>query len=227
MIPMLILYAIRRLKKNQSKPVGFLKFKRFIKKVVAILCLMIYASNYGSNPSSPLIFNIVRNNDVIGSISITESRSRDSVIYIIESKVEAQFILKFKVSGKEKYVYKDGTLIYASLFRTINNKVKTNHTILYNEGKYTLKTPDKISPLDFEEIKQNLMKLYINEPIGITSVFCDNLQQMLKVNPMGDGAYKVEFSKGKYNIFHYKNGRCTKIEAVSPMFDVTLIPVLS
>jgi hypothetical protein len=50
---------------------------------------------------------------------------------------------------------------------------------------------------------------------------------MLKVNPMGDGAYKVEFSKGKYNIFHYKNGRCTKIEAVSPMFDVTLIPVLS
>jgi hypothetical protein len=71
------------------------------------------------------------------------------------------------------------------------------------------------------------MSLYLTEPVGIATVFCDNQKEMVKVIPMGDGIYKVELSKGKYNVFHYKNGRCTKIEAVSPMFDVTLIPILS
>ena len=55
----------------------------------------------------------------------------------------------------------------------------------------------------------------------------DNHPTNPKVEPLGKGIYKVELSKGKYNIFHYKNGRCVKIEAVSPLFDVTLIPVLS
>jgi len=227
MIPMLILYALRRFKTNRSKLEGLLKFKKFFKRAVAILCLMASTSNYGSNPTAPIVFNIVKNNKVIGSIKISESRSKDSLIYNIESKVEAQFVLKFEVIGKEKYIYRNGTLIYSSLFRTLNNKVKTNHRILYNDGQYRLQTPGKVMPLDFEDIKQNLVSLYLTEPVGITTVFCDNLQQILNINPMGNGTYKVEFSKGKYNVFHYKNGRCTKIEAVSPMFDVTLVPVLS
>lgn len=224
---MLILYALRRFKTSRSKLEGLLQFKKFIKKVIALLCLLVFTSNYGSNPSAPKVFNIVKNNKVIGSIKITESRSRDSVIYNVDSKVEAQFVLKFKVVGKEKYIYKDGTLIYSSLFRTLNNKVKTNHSITYNEGQYNLQTPDKVSPLNFEAIKQNLMTLYITEPIGIEAVFCDNQKQMVKVKPMGDGIYKVELSKGKYNIFHYRDGKCIKVEAKSSMFDVTLIPVLS
>ena len=169
----------------------------------------------------------LKNNNIIGSIKITENISRDSVTYTIESQVETKLILTFKVVGKEKYIYRDGTLIYSSLYRTLNNKVKTNHCILYNDGEYSLQTPEKISPLSFEDIKQNLMILYVHEPIGVKSVFCDNQKQMVKVEPLGKGIYKVELSKGKYNIFHYKNGRCVKIEAVSPLFDVTLIPVLS
>jgi hypothetical protein len=109
----------------------------------------------------------------------------------------------------------------------LNNKVKTNHSIQYSKGEYSLKTPEKVSALNIEEIRCNLMVLYINEPIGIKSVFCDNQQEMVNVVPMGKGIYKVELSKGKYNIFHYKNGRCIKIEAVSPLYDVTLIPVQS
>jgi len=227
MIPILIYYAIKKFNESHSKLLRLLNFKKFIKKVIAILCLLAFTSNYGSNPKAPLIFNIIKNNNVIGSIKITENISRDSVTYTIESQVETKLILTFKVVGKEKYIYRDGTLIYSSLYRTLNNKVKTNHCILYNDGEYSLQTPEKISPLSFEDIKQNLMILYVHEPIGVKSVFCDNQKQMVKVEPLGKGIYKVELSKGKYNIFHYKNGRCVKIEAVSPLFDVTLIPVLS
>ncbi len=224
---MLILYTLSKFKTNQSKSKKFLMFKKFVKKTIAVLFLLTFATNFASNPPEPTIFNVIKNNTVIGTIRITESKSKDSVIYTLDSEVEMQFILKYKVVGKEKYIYKAGTLIYASLFRTLNNKAKTNHSIVYDQGQYSIQTPNKISPLDVDKIKQNLVTLYLYEPIGIESVFCDNQKQMVNVKSLGNGCYKVELSKGEYNIFQYKNGRCVKIVAVSPMFDVTLIPVLS
>jgi len=199
--------------------------------IILFLCPVYngYSNKYFDNkePNKPLTYNIIRNDEVIGKIKIILTTSGDSIIYDIESDVLAKFILKFKVVGKEKYIYKNGTLVYSSLFRTLNDKVKTNHSIHYQGGEYSLKTPEKISPLHFEAIQCNLIRLFINEPIGINLVFCDNQQQMVKVEPLGNGIYKVDLSRGKYNIFHYENGRCVKIEAVSPLFDVTLIPVLS
>lgn len=227
MILMLILYTLNKFRSFPSKSKKILLLKKFVKKTIAVLFLLTFASHYGSNLPESIIFNIVKNNSVIGSITITINTSKDSVTYTIDSKVEAQFILKYKAVGKEKYIYKDGALIYASLYRTLNSKVKTNHSIVYNQGQYHIQTPNKISRLNFDKIKQNLMTLYLFEPIGIDSVFCDNQKQMVIVKSLGDGSYKVELSKGKYNIFHYKHGKCIKIEAVSPLFDVTLIPVLS
>ena len=207
--------------------------KRQTLDLIIIFLLFPFFNAYSNNdfdskePSKSLSYNIVRNEEVIGKIEINLSTSGDSIIYDIESDVLAKFILKFKVVGKEKYIYKNGTLVYSSQFRTLNDKVKTNHSILYNNGEYKLHTSEKISPLHLEAIKCNLVKLYVNEPIGINSVFCDNQQQMVKVEPLGNGIYKVEFSRGKYNIFHYVNGRCVKVKAVSPLFDVTIIPILS
>jgi hypothetical protein len=96
------------------------------------LGLLAFISSYGKNPTNSFVFNIVKKNDVIGSISITESRI-SSVIYNIKSKVEAKFILKFYVVGKEKYIYKNGTLIYASLFRMLNNVLNLN---FYAQNKF-------------------------------------------------------------------------------------------
>jgi hypothetical protein len=209
------------------------KLNRIMCKVIAVLILLGSTITYGyskvkiNEPNKSIIYNIVRNDIVIGKIKINQTVSGDSIIYTIESDVKGKFILKFKVVGKEKYIYKNGTLIYSSLFRTLNDKVKTNNCIIYNKGEYSFQSPEGNKSLNFEIIKQNLMTLFINEPIGIESVFCDNQQQMVKVKPIGKGIYKVELSNGKYNIFHYKNGRCIKIEAVSPLFDVTLIPVQS
>lgn len=229
---MLIIYLGKEFRLNKSFFTRFMAVKRLVRWIIAVFLVML-VTKVSANTSVSLndtnknkvVFEIIRNDKVIGIIEINRSVSGDSIIYNIESDVKAAFILKFKVVGKEKYIYKKGTLIYSSLYRTLNNKVKTNHSILYNNGQYSLKTPEKISPLNFEDIKCNLMTLYINEPIGVEYVFCDNQHQMVKVKPIGKGIYKVELSNGKYNIFHYENGRCVKIKAVSPLFNVTLIPV--
>jgi hypothetical protein len=115
-------------------------------------------------------------------------------------------------------------LIYSSVFRTVNNKIKTNHIINLKMGAYHIQFSQKKEKLLLDSIKKNLVAMYFNEPIGFQQVFCDNLSMMVPIIFKGDGVYKVSFPRGKYNLFHYKNGKCVKIEAYSPLFDVTLIP---
>jgi hypothetical protein len=170
---------------------------------------------------------VVKNNSVIGTINITRLTQKDSVVYSLQSNIKAKYILKFNISGKETSIYKNDVLVYSSVLRKFNNQVKANHTIIYKNKQYHLKLSGNLQPLNFNEIQQNLVMLYFKEPKGFTSIFCDNLKQMVKLKPLGNGRYKVPFSNGKHNIFHYKNGKCIKIEAKSNLFNVTLIPAKS
>ena len=74
-------------------------------------------------------------------------------------------------------------------------------------------------------IRSNLITLFFKEPIDVREIYADNSRKFVNVTSMGQGMYKVHFSNGKYNIFHYKNGKCIRIDAISSLFNVTLIKV--
>jgi Domain of unknown function (DUF6134) len=226
MIPLLIVFVIKRMKRDSFLSKSILNIKKLLLKFKVVLCFLIVTCTYGSNdkPAKYITYNVVKNNKVIGTIQIDQYAAGDSIVYNLESNIQAKLILEFNISGKEKSVYKDGILIYSSVYRRVNNKVKTNHNISYSDGQYQLNSFDKVTNLNLTAIEQNLVALYFKEPKDIDALYCDNLKQMIAVKPLGDGAYRVDFSSGTYNIFHYKNGKCVKIDANSKLFNVTLIP---
>ena len=57
MIPMLILYLIKKFKERQAKSFEVLKFKNLVKRVLAIFCLLVFTSYGDSNSMDPLVFN--------------------------------------------------------------------------------------------------------------------------------------------------------------------------
>lgn len=59
MIPILIFYALRKFKTSQTESKRVLKLKKLIKKVIVILSLLTFTSNYCSNPSAPTEFTIL------------------------------------------------------------------------------------------------------------------------------------------------------------------------
>ncbi|MFD1163616.1 DUF6134 family protein [Hwangdonia seohaensis] len=228
MIPALILYLIRRFKRKSSSAKITNKLISKIKKIRALLffALMICLSAFTSfNNSESITYNVINGDKTIGTIKTIKNGFKDSETYTLESNIKAKFLFKFNIIGKEKSVYKKGILVFSSVFRTVNNKTKTNHKIVLDGNHYNLESNKNSQALNVSLIKQNLITLYYEEPIGISSVFCDNIKQMAPVKPMGKGQYKVEFTNGKYNVFHYKNGKCIKIEAKSTLFNVDLIPV--
>ncbi|WP_242085612.1 DUF6134 family protein [Aestuariivivens sediminis] len=176
-------------------------------------------------PINQVSFKVVRNSKVIGKINISCRTQNDSTTYVLESQIKAKYILAFHIKGKETTIFKNDILIYSSVFRKINNKVKSNHSIIYKNNRYFLDKSGQQEALQFNEIHRNLVTLYVTEPKNTHSIYVDNETRMIRVKAIGEGKYKVSFSNSNYNIFHYENGRCVKVEANSSLFNVTLIPV--
>lgn len=228
MIPALIFYLIKRFRRKSNKQISPKGLKHITAKLKAILFLIVITTSFAfsnTEEHKALTYNVVKNNQIIGTIKINKNVVLDSTTYMLQSNIKAKFLFKFNIVGKEKSIYKNGELVYSSVFRTLNNKTKANHEIVLKKGQYHLLTEKSSHTLNFGSIKQNLITLYFEEPVGVSSVFCDNLNEIVAVKPLGHGKYKVDFSNGKHNIFHYKHGKCIKIEAVSTLYNVTLIPV--
>lgn len=227
MIPMLILYLLKKMKRKSFFSRFLLGLKKATLKLRFATILLSVSLSYGTDTSltRQINYKILYNNEVIGTININRISSNRSTTYSLVSEIKAKFIKKFKILGKETSVFKDGVLIYSSVFRKVNNKIKANHVVVYENKQYRLEHSNNGKSLGLNTIERNLVTLYFNEPKGENKVFNDNLKKMVNVVQIGKGKYKVGFSKGKYNVFHYENEKCVKIQAFSPLFNVTLIPV--
>lgn len=224
---MLIMYVLKRSKHGDLICEKLLIYKATVIRIVCLLIILLVAKVSAENPSGlnqSVTFNVVKKSKTIGTISIQKVEFKDSIVYTLNSKIDVKFIVNFDIEGAEKSVYKNGKLVYSSVYRRVNNKIKSNHTITLKNGGYNLSGKANQQKLKFEEIPLNLITLYINEPTGIKEIYCDNSKNMAPVTKIGEGRYKVRITKDKYNIFHYKGGRCVKIEAYSSLFDVILIP---
>ncbi|MFL1013030.1 DUF6134 family protein [Flavisericum labens] len=227
MIPALIFYLLKRFRKNNNPNKIRGNLKKIALRLKSVFFLVAILSSLAFNDtdrSKALTYHVVKNNKVIGTININKNGIGDSTIYHLKSHIQAKFLFKFNVIGQEKSIFKNGVLVYSSVFRTLNNKTKVNHKIVFKDGRYNLNITGLSGASNTSLIKRNLITLYFNEPIGVETVFCDNLKKMVAVKPLGDGTYKVDFEYGKHNVFHYKNGKCIKVEAVSKLFNVILIP---
>ena len=229
MIPLLLLYLFKKFKRNIATSIRKEEIKKIASKVKAFFFALavVISFSFTDFNSKIITYHVIKNDVLIGTIEINKRVIDDSVIYLSESHIKAKFLFTFNVAAREKSIYKNGVLVYSSIFRTLNNKIKTDNEIVLDNGQYKLQSRGNSKTLNFNYINQNLITLYFEEPKETGYVFCDNLRTMSKITPIGSNRYKVELTNGAYNIFHYKNGQCVKINAVSKLFNVTLIPVIS
>ena len=224
MIPILIVYMLKKTRKGTLLLERFAAIKSIIVRLLLLIAMLLVTNTYANNSkkiSESIAYNVVKNDKVIGTITIVKTQYNNGVTYKLESKITAKYVLEFNIVGKEKSIFRNGELVYSHVYRKVNKKIKTDHEIMYVNDIYKSGEED----LDIKAIQGNLIKLYFVEPIGVQEVFSDNMKKMVDITALGGGKYKIEFSKNKFNILHYQNGRCVKIEATSALFDVDLIVV--
>ena len=226
MLIMLLIYAYKKIFKNSNFVDRIAAFSRIgfkIKYIIPFFLLSMSSSDKEVPKVEKVSFSIIKKNSTIGYIDIEKQSLNETTTYIINSEVNAKVIFNFNAIGKEKSIYKKDTLIYSSIYRKLNNKVKLNQSLSFINGKYLLKEENKNELLNIDIINRNLVTLFFNEPNGIQEIYTDKYKQMVKIDPIGDRKYKLILPNKSINIYHYENGKCTTIDVVGSFFKVKLI----
>lgn len=197
-----------------------------LRRIALFILMLFLCVKNGNAQDHNLSFEIWRNKSIIGTISMNEKINSDSVVYDLTSEIKAKVLIRFNVTGIEKTIYKNGVLVYSSVYRKLNSDEKVNKELLFKDGKYYLTNRGRKRPLSIDKIKGNLVTLYFYEPIDISRVYCDNHNAMASVVLIESGKYQITFPDGSYNIFYYKNGKCEKVDAFTSLYKVQLISTL-
>lgn len=168
-------------------------------------------------------FRVVKKNTSIGFINIEKRTVNNITTFTVNSEVNANIIFNFNAVGKEKSVYKEDTLVYSSVYRMLNNKVKLNQALMFEKGKYVLKNMGKDENIGFNVINRNLVTLFFHEPIGIDKIYADKYKTMLKITPLGNRNYKVVFPNKSISIYHYQNGKCISVDVEGSFYNVQIV----
>lgn len=167
-------------------------------------------------------FNVVKKSTVIGYINIEKRSLNQTTTFTITSEVNAKVVFNFNAIGKEKSVYNKDTLIYSSVYRMLNNKVKLNQSLLFENGAYILENMGKREIVNFNVIRRNLVTLYFHEPIGINKIYSDKYKEMLNITVLGNSKYKVVFPNKSVSIYEYKNGKCINVDVEGSFYKVQI-----
>ncbi|RLD27041.1 MAG: hypothetical protein DRI75_10450 [Bacteroidetes bacterium] len=227
---MLLIYTLKKVFKRSPSFEIVAVLKRQLFKIKYIIPFFLLSNTSPDNADAvadveKISFSVIKKNSSIGFIDIEKTSIDETTTYIINSEVKAKVIFNFNVIGIEKYIYKSDTLIYSSLYRKLNNKVKLNQSLSLVDGKYFLKEKNKNEVLDFNIINSNLVTLFFFEPVGIQEIFSDKYKKMVNITPFGKGKYKVVLPNKSTSIYHYENGKCTTIDVVGSFYKVKLIQI--
>lgn len=228
MLIMFIIYVIKNnFKSYHSMQMIIEMFKRLVYRMKYVLPFFLIASTGSDNKEveiENMYFNVIKKESNIGFINVEKRSTNKTTTYIINSEINTKVVFNFMAIGKEKSIYKNDTLIYSSIYRKLNKKVKLDQSLAYNRGKYILSNRNKSERLYFDVIIRNLVTLYFFEPKGISEVYSDKHKTMLKIDPVGKEIYKIIFPDNGINTYHYKYGKCIMVEVEGSFFKVNLIP---
>ena len=169
-----------------------------------------------------LEYTIKRNGDVVGNIHFAHGIAGSRTVLTMESEVNTHFIFNFKAKTKEETIYDKGIMTWSSIFRKLNGNVKVDKKTRANGNTYTVYKGNKTETLDNYPILYNMLSVFISEPVNITKVYSDNLQQQIDIQKIADHHYKIKFPDGNYNEYFYSDGICSKIEIHHRLYSASI-----
>jgi len=230
MIPVLTIFILKKLGFNVNLDALKVQLKEFLINLKSIfwalpIFFLFLSFTEFSKPEKidSLTFEVYRKSKQIGTIQLQRQYYPEKIRYIIESAIEIDLLLNFDVEGREVADFVNGVMTYSSVQRKLNNRTKSQHQVVFENGTYHKTCSGSVEQLDLSEVHQNLVCLYYDEPNINHKVYCDNEISVSDVEKLSENVYKVQVTSGKYNIYHYQNGKCVKIEAYGPLYNVTLI----
>jgi hypothetical protein len=194
--------------------------KALNKKILIVICLL--STMHLAAQQQKCHYIIFYKGNDIGKMDLIQVKDGDELLIKITSSIKMRMLMSVKVNIAEEAFYSKERLMHSSVFREVNGKQKANRQTHYANNSYRLSTEGKTSMLDEDLINYNVSKMYLKEPVNITKVYSDNFQQFLNIKNIKVHTYRLELPDGNYNVYHYKEGVCSKIDVHSTFFTIQM-----
>ena len=170
-----------------------------------------------------LSYNVIKNGTVVGSLDLKQINTGNTSHLKIEVEIKTRLLFLFTLHIEEETYFRDGILIYSSIYRRFNNSEKENVKTTLEGLTYSVNNRGRVKKIAGYPIRFNLLNMYSAEPKQVPSVYCDNFQQFVPVLKLEENKYKVILPDGNYNIFYYRDAVCMKIEVYHSFYSVAFV----
>ncbi|MES1216960.1 MAG: DUF6134 family protein [Bacteroidota bacterium] len=227
MIPMFIIYMIRQYRIMGSRKKFFLwmgsRIRSIAPQVITILSIFLIVSITLKAQNMQATYNIIRNGNIAGQLKFQRVVKNDSIFLKTESEAKANFLFTINTYSKEEAIYKNGILLYSSIYRKRNGSEKANKQTRLKDYKYHITTRDKTEVIRSYPIRNNLLSMYCSEPKSASSVYSDFFQQYVPLEKVADSKYKISFPDGNYNYYYYKDGICLEVDVHTSLYSAQIV----
>lgn len=187
--------------------------------LVLVLLIILNCSSY-SQSSDTLNYVIVVRNDTIGKlVSIKNKYLDNSITYDVKSSAKYKFLFSFDIKFDYQTKFDpDGIVSQTDFIYKFNGKIKEENKLERNNSGYDIYMEGKYIKSSVGHYSQTALSMYFNEPDISKPILSERFLEPIKIEPLGDHRYRVEFPTEDVNYYQYRDGVCVKI-----LIDMTVV----
>lgn len=156
----------------------------------------------------------------IGKIKATIINEGDRKTYKVNSDTKVSMLCSISYTSQLEATFLGNELESAVSRSFQNGKAKDDSEVKRAGGKYHIYRGD--TELTFNAaIKHSVVKLYFEEPLGITSIFSEAHGTFCKLVDTGNHVYKLILPDKNINYYHYKNGMLQMVKVDRAAYNLT------
>lgn len=157
-------------------------------------------------------FKVMRGEDVIGTIRISEVSEDNKVAYFLHSDVKVKLVMNVSVVESIADVYEEDRLSQSVHTRYVNGKIKANNVVKRAQSGYHISSVEQQEQHLAENIPASILTLYYKEPAPGHKIYSQAHRTMLEVRQTGTGRYQVDTPGGDHSVYIYEKGVLQMVE---------------
>jgi len=173
---------------------------------IFIISLLFFQGSLLDSSNTALNFDIILHNKVVGSLESTQIKKDSITYYKSSTNIKTRLIKDILVNYKYDVEFNDKFLKKADVHIMVNKKPHAKTLTQWTDAHYQISKNEDNEKTLKNPITFSTIQLYFNEPINISSCYSEQDGSFNTIVSMGNNTYKKVNSKGKENMYYYKNG---------------------
>lgn len=158
-----------------------------------------------------LIYDVIRNDESMGSTIVIRTASDEKVSYHLNTKTSFRILFKFEVEYELKENFSSGVLQTGTGFNTLNGSVQKEIELFKRAEYYALVMDGIDTKIRETSILNSVSEVYFEEPYDNKKVFSAYFGRFLSFDQTGEHSYKLVSPDGT-NEYTYENGICVSVK---------------